>query len=92
MLKRFDFLCDKCEHVFEDLVEGPEGKPDMCSECGSLEGFKKLPSLMNMPTTIVPSYPVSLKRKAGYVHTHADRPAEKAGSQISMAGSSKVVD
>jgi hypothetical protein len=90
MLKRFDFLCEKCEAVFEDLVEGHKGEPDMCAECGSLEGFKKLPSIMNRPTTIVPSYPGSKRFKAGYVHTHADRPAEKAGHQISMAGTRKV--
>jgi hypothetical protein len=33
---------------------------------------------------IVPVYPGSKKHKAGYVHTHGDRPAEKAGSQVSM--------
>ena len=30
-----------------------------------------------MFNTIVPMYRGSLKQKAGYVHTHADRPAEK---------------
>ena len=33
-------------------------------------------------TTIVPMSRDSLKRKAGYVHTHADRPAEKGSVSV----------
>lgn len=32
--------------------------------------------------TIIPMYPGSLKQKAGYVHTHADRPAEKGSVAV----------
>jgi hypothetical protein len=33
-------------------------------------------------TTIVPMSRTSLKNKAGYVHTHADRPAEKGSVSV----------
>jgi hypothetical protein len=32
--------------------------------------------------TIVPMHRTSLKNKAGYVHTHADRPAEKGSVAV----------
>jgi hypothetical protein len=32
--------------------------------------------------TIIPMYKGSLKQKAGYVHTHADRPAEKGSVAV----------
>jgi putative FmdB family regulatory protein len=87
MLKRFSFECEACGHEFDELVEGVEGKPERCFSCGSSKGFKKLPSVFSNPSTIVVDYPGSKRFKAGYVHTHGDRPAEKKGSQISMAGS-----
>lgn len=31
---------------------------------------------------IVPTYPGALKHKAGYVHSHGDRPAEKGSVAI----------
>ena len=31
---------------------------------------------------IVPTYPGALKNKAGYVHTHGDRPAEKGSVAV----------
>lgn len=32
--------------------------------------------------TIIPMYKGSLKQKAGYVHTHGDRPAEKGSVAV----------
>jgi putative FmdB family regulatory protein len=87
MLKRFNFECDKCKHEFDDLVEGIEGQPDLCPECGFLKSFTKLASFPNVPTKIILDYPGSKRFKAGYQHTHADRPAEKKASQVSMHGS-----
>jgi len=66
------------------MVQGVEGKPDFCPECGSKQGFKKLISLPSIPTKIIVDYPGSKRFKAGYQHTHADRSAEKKGSQVSM--------
>lgn len=90
MLKTFNFECKKCNYEFSDTVQGVEGKPDFCPECGSLKGFSKLPSAPNIPTKIIIDYPGSKRFKAGYQHTHRDRPAEKKGSQISMHGSGGV--
>lgn len=84
MLKTFEFECAACGYEFEDIVEGVDGKPDFCAECGAMDGFKKLISVANIPTKIVVDYPGSKRFKAGYVHTHGDRPAERQGSQVSM--------
>lgn len=64
----------------------------MCTQCGSLSGFKKLPNTFGTNKVIVYDYPGSKRFKAGYTHTHADRPAEKKGSQVSMHGSGGVKD
>jgi hypothetical protein len=37
-------------------------------------------------TTIVPMSRTSLKNKAGYVHTHGDRPAEKGSVSVPSKG------
>ena len=84
MLKHYDFECGNCGHVFDDYVEGSEGKPEFCPECKHTEHFAKLPSSFALPHTIIVSYPGSKQFKAGYVHTHGNRPAEKKGSQVSM--------
>ncbi len=88
MLKSFNFECEKCGEVFDDLVEGIEGKPESCPRCSSATGFTKLPSAINLAETVIPSYPGSKRIKAGYQHTH-NRPAEKKGRQISMHGAHK---
>lgn len=40
-------------------------------------------------TTIVPMSRTSLKNKAGYVHTHGDRPAEKGSVAVKGSGEIK---
>jgi putative FmdB family regulatory protein len=91
MFKQFDFECETCSHEFLDMVEGVEGQPECCPSCGVRSGFKKLISLPSIPRKIIVDYPGSKRFKAGYVHTHADRPAEKASSQVSMRGTGGVV-
>ena len=83
----FEFECNKCNHEFSDLVQRSDPVPDECPKCKSTKGFTKCISVPNIPTKIVIDYPGSKRFKAGYQHTHADRPAEKKGSQISMHGS-----
>jgi putative FmdB family regulatory protein len=90
MLKLYDFECQGCALIFEGLVEGVEGLPDICPACGSGTDFKKIPSTFALPTTIIPCYPGAKRLKAGYVHTHGDRPAEKAGSQVTVPKSMPV--
>lgn len=91
MLKCFDFECDKCGEIFEDLVEGAAGQPDKCPQCSSTTGFTRVLNAVALAKKVIPSYPGSKRIKAGYQHTH-NRPAEKPGTQISMHGAYKNKD
>lgn len=87
--KCYEFLCEVCEGVFEDLVKGTEGLPESCELCGAAGPFVRQVSAPAVLTTIVPSYPGAKRVKAGYQHTH-NRPAEKKDRQVSMAGTGGV--
>lgn len=82
-----DYVCGKCKNRFEEIVALIEyevdGKkktkcPDTvpCDACGADAHlvYSAPPKQFN---TIIPDYPGSKKRKAGYQHTHIDRPATK---------------
>lgn len=78
MPKIQDYVC-KCGERFEYLSMGSDDVPS-CPACG-----ERCPE--GQPGgrpfgTIVPMYKGSLKQKAGYVHTHADRPAEKGSVAV----------
>jgi putative FmdB family regulatory protein len=88
MLKIYDFECQFCQKVFEDLVEDILGLPEKCPMCSSTESFTKVLSASNLANTIIVSYPGSKQFKAGYQHTHA-RPAEKKSTQFSMFSGKK---
>lgn len=42
MLKVFDFKCSGCDHIFEALVQGADGVPANCPECGCIDVTKQL--------------------------------------------------
>jgi putative FmdB family regulatory protein len=70
----YDYRCEneKCGKVTDDIV--PAGTEVIeCSECGAEASriFIKSPPIL---TTIIPAYSGCKKHKAGYSHTHADRP------------------
>lgn len=88
MLKIYDFECQSCQAIFEDLVEDTSGLPERCPACSSVTSFKKVAGVPNLATTIVVSYPGSKQFKAGYQHTH-NRPAEKKSTQFSMYSGKK---
>ena len=70
-----DYKCSVCDHVEEDMQ--PYGtKTIACSECGEVSEkfYGKAPVWL---TTIIPSYAGCKKVKAGYVHSHADRPSSR---------------
>lgn len=69
----YDFECDVCGKVTEELVS--MGTKKMDCNCGGV--LMRLVCAPKVLTEIIPSYPGSLKQKAGYVHTHGDRPATK---------------
>ena len=78
----YDYDCAQ-GHRFEirsSVADKPVAPP--CPECGEPAHFviTKAPALF---TTIIPSYPGSLKLKAGYVHSHGDKPATKTMSTSS---------
>jgi len=75
-----EFSCD-CGTRFEHLFMAAD-EVALCPSCHApvtdadeLLGGKSC-------TTIVPMSRTSLKNKAGYVHTHADRPAEKGSVSV----------
>jgi len=69
----YDFECNACGKVVEEIASVETKKMD-CNCGGTLERLVAAPTVL---TEIIPSYPGSLKQKAGYVHTHGDRPATK---------------
>lgn len=79
----YDFACP-CGHVYEDLVNGVDHRPDPCPKCAGVAAVKCLCAPKTF-STIVPDYPGAKYHKAGFGH-ELRRPAEKAGRQVSMAG------
>ena len=71
----YDYKCTFCDAVEESLM--PSGTEAIkCAQCGSraTRVFLVCPKQL---TTIVPSYPGCKKQKAGYVHSHGDKPKTK---------------
>lgn len=79
MIKCFDFLCPACEHVFEAFV-GEDAVVE-CPECHASPATKRL-SGGHLFTVIKATTLTSKKYKAGYQHSHVDRPKEKISSQV----------
>lgn len=75
----YDFVCDACNAKFETIVKyGVDDAP--CRECNATA--KRVPSGFALLNTIVPSYPGCKKRKAGYLHTHGNRPRTPGKIQV----------
>jgi DNA-directed RNA polymerase subunit RPC12/RpoP len=77
-----DYECKKCEEVFEDF----DGSEVACPKCKSAEVqriFAKSPATL---TVIIPTYPGCKKHKAGYVHSHGDRPKTPGKIQVGYTG------
>jgi len=71
----YDYCCTSCKHTEEDLQ--PSGTTTIeCEVCGSVSArfFAKAPAYL---TKTIPSYPGCKKVRAGYVHTHGDRPSTR---------------
>jgi hypothetical protein len=76
-----DYKCDTCDKVFEECVplDPVTGKCPPVLPCKYCTGVARI-IYLSAPKifgTIVPDYPGAKKQKAGYVHTHGDRPATK---------------
>ena len=77
----YDFECEKCHEKYEDIVK--EGEASSCAKC-SHANWKHLMPATKTFTTIIPDYPGAKKHKAGYVHSHGDKPATKI--QVGASG------
>lgn len=78
------YLCN-CGENFEH-TNYPDDPVPVCPACQRVATEKDQVMGGNLFSTIVPMSRSSLKHKAGFVHSHADRPAEKK----SVAVPSKV--
>ncbi len=85
MPKLRDYDC-VCGNRFE-FLHHPTDEVAVCPACDrKMNEADQVCSSSKPFGTIIPMYKGSLRQKAGYVHTHGDRPAEKAGSQVAMSG------
>lgn len=84
----FDFECQDCKRVFEELVTDADALPETCPACSGVAFIKLMSPIMN-PTTVIMTYPGSKRLKAGYQHHSICAPAEKKGRQVSMHGAYK---
>lgn len=73
-----DFKCTKCKYTQEEVVPATTDNI-VCDHCGSVSEKVFLQSAKQL-TTIIPDYPGCKKKKAGYVHSHGDKPATKVQS------------
>lgn len=78
----YDFRCLSCEVVFEDLVAANQTTVQ-CPECLSPSAERMIPAPAVFHE-IVPTSKTSKKRKAGYVHSHGDRPKTPGKIQVSV--------
>jgi putative FmdB family regulatory protein len=79
MLKMFDFNCPACNHNFDALAR--EGDATECPSCHESPATKRM-SGGHTFTVIKATTLTSKKYKAGYQHSHIDRPKEKISSQV----------
>ena len=72
----YDFVC-ACGTETEEIVEA--GETVSCEKCGKpmQRIWNKFPA---SPTHIIVDYPGAKRLKAGYVHSHGDRPATRIQS------------
>ena len=80
MPKVQDYYCRACGENYE-FLHHPVDEPATCPECGSTDAEKRATGGTPL-SVIVPTYPGSKKHKAGYVHSHGDRPAEKGSVAV----------
>ena len=64
------------------MCTADEASLPACTGCGSTVTERDEILGGALFDTIVPMHRTSLKNKAGYVHTHADRPAEKGSVAV----------
>jgi len=80
-MKIFDFECPKC-NVRKEIFVLFDEEEVICKACNVR--MEKILSAPKVFTAIIPTYPGSQRRKAGYAHKHVNRPATK--TQVGCGG------
>lgn len=75
-----DFHCPHCNTTFEDLVH--RDQMYLQHSCGH-DAVRCMPA-PKVFQEIVPTTKTSKKRKAGYVHSHGDRPKTPGKIQVAV--------
>ena len=78
------YLCD-CGTNFEHMHR-PQNDVAKCPACKRVASEKDEVLGGRTFHTIIPMYKGSLKQKAGYVHSHGDKPAEKGSVAVPSKG------
>ncbi len=84
MAKLQAYICGNCASSYE-FTHIPHDEPAVCPFCGSNNAELQLGG--KTFAVIVPTYPGAMRRKAGYVHKFANRPAEKIAVSVPGKGS-----
>lgn len=86
--KVFDYQCPQCDTVHENvMVTAGEENAMPCDDCSTekqLVLMEKLIGASKQFEKIIPTYPGSKRRKAGYQHKYVNRPASK--TQVGVGG------
>lgn len=82
MRKMRDYLCEACGEQFEALVRDEETVD--CPKCTEGPASRR-PSGGHLFTVIKATTLTSKKYKAGYQHSHTNRPKEKISVQVPAA-------
>jgi putative FmdB family regulatory protein len=80
MAKIQSYKCGDCSDVYE-FMHHPSDEPAVCPKCGSTKTEVQLGTPLPLHV-IIPVYPNSKRLRAGYVHTHGDRPKEKISVSV----------
>ncbi len=87
MAKMQDYACS-CGNRFE-FLHHPVDEVATCPECNaSMSDSDRVESASKPFHVTIPMYKGSLKQKAGYVHTHGNRPAERGSVAVPSKGGS----
>jgi putative FmdB family regulatory protein len=79
MPKLNGYTCKACGASYEYMHENSADK-QVCPACGSNDAELQLGS--HTLTVIIPTYRGCKRQKAGYQHTHGDKPAEKISVSV----------
>jgi predicted nucleic acid-binding Zn ribbon protein len=80
-MKVYDYQCPACGAVRENVLVEDMDEEVPC-ECGT--AMTRLMATPHMLEKIIPTYPGSERRKAGYAHKYVNRPATK--TQVGVGG------